>query len=119
MPIIALGGMMQSKFLKGQADESGGTSAAGAAVSEAIASIRTVAAFQLEERAVKSFQTALSAPLRLSVRRSFTSGFFTGFSAFVLNSANGVIFYIGMKWILAGKLTFQSLIQCVMAMMFM
>jgi len=73
---------------------------------EAIANIRTVAAFATEDKVFASFQKQLEAPFALGVRTAHISGFFVGMSQFVLFAVDCLAFWYGGKLIKNGDMDF-------------
>lgn len=81
------------------------------AASDAIGSIRTVASFCAEEKAIELHQHKCQLPVRLGIRLGLLSGSGFGVSIFFLYSVYAVSYYAGARLVDAGKITFGEVFR--------
>ena len=99
------------------ADERSAT-AASSIVTEALASIRTVAAFGLQDRILALFKSSLTGQYRAAVRAHWIAGLSFGFSQFATFITFAVCFYGGARLIDQGRLSFGDMLNVFFVMSF-
>lgn len=88
---------------------------AGNAVSEAVAAIRTIAAYNMQRPLMAQFSSALEQPLKAGIKRGLTQAAGQGFQRFMLMCAYSLAFYAGSHFIADGTLAFPELIRTFLA----
>lgn len=104
-PVQAGANAIQMQVALGQSTDKAGMDGAEASglLSAAIGSIRTVAAFTMQESIQGSYQKAIS-PLSSSRKvRGLVTGVIFGFTQFVLFASYGLLFWFGGKLVSDGK----------------
>ena len=76
---------------------------------EAMASSRTVAAFNLQPQMAASFQVALAVPTAAGKRRALIGGMGQGFSQMTMMFTYGLCFWAGAQFIKNGWMDFEQL----------
>ena len=88
---------------------------AGHAAVEAMAGLKTIAAFGLQETTMKAFVCTLQGPLYAGEKRAWAAGFSAAFAGFMMFSVYALAFYCGGVFITAGLLDFPSLMRVFLA----
>jgi ATP-binding cassette subfamily B (MDR/TAP) protein 1 len=100
----------QSMFPKGRevqaALEEGGNM-----LNEAIAAVRTVAAFNMQEQLLQSFTTVEPRLVEIAEAKAKRRGFAKGYQIIVQMCANALIFWAGGQFIEKGTISFQQLLR--------
>ncbi|GFP90363.1 ABC transporter b family member 19 [Phtheirospermum japonicum] len=111
-PLLVLANFAQQLSLKGF---SGDTAKAHAKTSmiagEGVSNIRTVAAFNAQDKILSLFSHELRAPQRRSLRRSQSSGFLFGLSQLTLYASEALILWYGARLVTQGLSTFSRVIK--------
>ena len=119
LPVIGASFAIQASFVQnasGAAVEA--TNQAGNIASQALLNIRTVFSFNLEMQTLDKFSALLNEPRKQSIRKGAVTGAGMGFAQFVILSTAGLQWYIGLKLIQAGQLTFNQLLAVILTIMF-
>ncbi|KAL3636599.1 ABC transporter B member 19 [Castilleja foliolosa] len=111
-PLLVLANFAQQLSLKGF---SGDTAKAHAKTSmiagEGVSNIRTVAAFNAQDKIISLFSQELRAPQRRSLRRSQSSGLLFGLSQLTLYASEALILWYGAHLVTQGLSTFSKVIK--------
>ncbi|KAK6153012.1 hypothetical protein DH2020_012651 [Rehmannia glutinosa] len=111
-PLLVLANFAQQLSLKGF---SGDTAKAHAKTSmiagEGVSNIRTVAAFNAQERILSLFSHELRVPQKRSFRRSQSSGLLFGLSQLTLYTSEALILWYGAHLVSKGVSTFSKVIK--------
>ena len=118
-PIQAGANAIQMQVALGQTSDKAGMDGAEASglLTAAIASIRTVSAFSMQESIQARYQKAI-APLS-STRKSkgLVSGLIFGLTQFVMFGTHGLLFWFGGSLVADGKYTFQEMMMAIMSIL--
>lgn len=79
--------------------------------SDAVGSIRTVAAFCAEEKVMKLYEKKCEKPRKTGIQQGLVSGAGFGMSMLLLYLVYAISFYIGARFVEAGKTTFPKVFQ--------
>ena len=112
-PLIAIGGMMQFLVMSGLAtSDQGDLADAAHTLSEAIAGIRTVAAFSMSPLISKLYHAQLAGPLQRGTRKGFMGGLGFGLSNSIMFFAYALLYWYGSTLIVSGEISFLQLNRC-------
>lgn len=78
---------------------------------EAVGSIRTVASFCAEDKAMELYREKCKAPVRLGTKQGLISGAGFGLSLFFLYSVYAASYYAGAQLVDAGKIKFGEVFR--------
>ncbi|KAL8144526.1 hypothetical protein V2J09_017558 [Rumex salicifolius] len=111
-PLLVLANFAQQLSLKGFAGDTAKAHAKTSMIAgEGVSNIRTVAAFNAQEKILSLFSTELRAPQRRSLRRSQTSGCLFGVSQLALYASEALILWYGARLVSKGLSTFSKVIK--------
>ncbi|KAG6484975.1 ABC transporter B family member 19-like [Zingiber officinale] len=111
-PLLVLANFAQQLSLKGFAGDTAKAHAKTSMIAgEGVSNIRTVAAFNAQDRILFLFTSELRVPQRRSFRRSQTSGFLYGLSQLCLYSSEALILWYGVHLVRDGASTFSKVIK--------
>ncbi|KAJ0976482.1 hypothetical protein J5N97_018447 [Dioscorea zingiberensis] len=117
IPLMALSGWLQMKFLQGfSADAKVMYAEASQVANDAIGSIRTVASFSAEDKVTELYKSKCEGPMKAGVRQGLVSGVGFGVSTILFFGVNAAGFYAGARLVQAGKLTFSKVFQVFLAL---
>ncbi|GFP91251.1 ABC transporter b family member 9, partial [Phtheirospermum japonicum] len=117
LPLIALQGFIQMKFMKGlTADAKIMYEEASQVANDAVSSIRTVASFSAEDKVMKTYEQKCVGPLKSGVRLGIISGSSFGVGNFLLFCTQAFCFYIGAVLIQHGKASFGEVFKVFFAL---
>ncbi|KAJ1687409.1 hypothetical protein LUZ63_018799 [Rhynchospora breviuscula] len=117
IPLVALQGYAQVKFLKGfSADAKVMYEEASQVASDAISSIRTVASFCAEKNIMETYNCKCEASMNQGVRTGWVSGLGFGFSFLMLYLTLALCFYVSGKFVDQGKTTFMEVFKIFFAL---
>ena len=114
-PFLVLGTIVEFR----QVTQSGGKSGPGAAlledasqlISEAVAAVRSVLAYNLQARTATAYIAAVTGPRDVGYKRGLITGLGQGFQRFILMCTYSLAFWAGAQFISQGVLAFPSLIR--------
>ncbi|WCJ20782.1 ABC transporter B family member 19 [Euphorbia peplus] len=111
-PILVLGNFAQSLALKGFAGDTAKAHAKTSMIAgEGVSNIRTVAAFNAQDKIHSLFCHELRVPQLRSLRKSQTSGILFGLSQFALYGSEALILWYGVHLVSKGASTFSKVIK--------
>ncbi|XP_047314721.1 ABC transporter B family member 19-like [Impatiens glandulifera] len=111
-PLLVLANFAQQLSLKGFAGDTAKAHAKTSMIAgEGVSNIRTVAAFNAQEKILSLFCHELRLPQRQSLRRSQTSGILFGLSQLALYSSEALILWYGANLVKKGLSTFSKVIK--------
>ncbi|CAH1453217.1 unnamed protein product [Lactuca virosa] len=117
LPLIGLNGYLQVKFLNGfGADTKKLYEDASQVASDAVGSIRTVAAFCAEEKVMKLYEKKCEKPRKAGIQQGLVSGAAFGVSMFLIYIVYATSFYVGARFVEAGRTTFSKVFQVFMGL---
>ncbi len=118
-PIQAGANAIQMQVALGQSSDKTGLDGAEASglLSAAIGSIRTVAAFTMQESIQASYQRAISPLASSRKKRGLATGVIFGFTQFVLFSSYGLLFWFGGSLVSDGKYSFKEMMMAIMSIL--
>ncbi|KAI3523833.1 hypothetical protein L1887_02274 [Cichorium endivia] len=117
LPLIGLNGYLQLKFLNGfSADTKKLYEEASQVASDAVGSIRTVASFCAEEKVMKLYEKKCEKPRKAGIQQGLVSGAGFGASMFLIFIVYATSFYIGARFVEAGRTTFDKVFQVFMGL---
>uniref|UniRef100_A0A7I4E2T3 Uncharacterized protein n=1 Tax=Physcomitrium patens TaxID=3218 RepID=A0A7I4E2T3_PHYPA len=116
-PLQVFAAMVEQMFLKGfSGDVRGAQARATMVASEAIGNVRTVAAFNAEDKVVNLFQKELEAPLKRGFLRGQIAGIGYGVSQLCLFGSYGLGLWYGSELVKQGKANFGDVIRVFMVL---
>lgn len=99
LPLIGLNGYLQVKFINGfGADTKKLYEDASQVASDAVGSIRTVAAFCAEEKVMKLYEKKCEKPRKTGIQQGLVSGAAFGVSMFLIYIVYATSFYVGASY---------------------
>ncbi|XP_073018950.1 ABC transporter B family member 19 [Primulina eburnea] len=111
-PLLVLANFAQQLSLKGFAGDTAKAHAKTSMIAgEGVSNIRTVAAFNAQEKILSLFCHQLHVPQRQSLRRSQCSGFLFGLSQLALYASEALILWYGAHLVSKGVSTFSKVIK--------
>ncbi|GAB2216531.1 hypothetical protein Drorol1_Dr00024306 [Drosera rotundifolia] len=111
-PLLVLANFAQQLSLKGFAGDTAKAHAKTSMIAgEGVSNIRTVAAFNAQEKILGLFCDELKEPQRHSLRRSQTAGSLFGLSQLALYASEAVILWYGAHLVARGISTFSQIIK--------
>ncbi|KAL3844648.1 hypothetical protein ACJIZ3_002051 [Penstemon smallii] len=111
-PLLVLANFAQQLSLKGFAGDTAKAHAKTSMIAgEGVSNIRTVAAFNAQEKILSLFSQELNLPQRQSLRRSQCSGFLFGLSQLALYASEALILWYGAHLVSKGVSTFSKVIK--------
>lgn len=111
-PLIVLANFAQQLSLKGFAGDTAKAHAKTSMIAgEGVSNIRTVAAFNAQNKILSLFRQELQIPQRRSLSRSTTSGFLFGLSQLALYGSEALILWYGAHLVRSGTSTFSRVIK--------
>ncbi|KAJ1399718.1 P-loop containing nucleoside triphosphate hydrolase [Sesbania bispinosa] len=111
-PLLVLANFAQQLSLKGFAGDTAKAHAKTSMIAgEGVSNIRTVAAFNAQNKMLSVFCNELRAPQRQSLRRSQTSGLLFGLSQLALYASEALILWYGAHLVSKGVSTFSKVIK--------
>ncbi|TMW59306.1 hypothetical protein Poli38472_004375 [Pythium oligandrum] len=116
-PVIMFSTFIQAKIFSGTLGNrkaNDGDAAAGALLSEAIGSIRTVASFNMEKRVNSAYVAVIDAMMASDTKGGVIGGLSFGVSQGTLFLVIAFLFYIGAKWVSNGTITFEDMFMTIM-----
>eukprot|EP00667_Euglena_gracilis_P000406 EG_transcript_406 len=118
MPAVGIAGYLNNKlmfdlFQKSNKD----AETAGQVASESITGHRTVFAFNMQQAQVDRYDSLLSGPANAAGRKAMVSGFFIGFSKFIIFAAFALAFWYGGQMIGDGRLSFTNVMMAAFALL--
>lgn len=84
--------------------------------SDAVGSIRTVAAFCAEEKVMKLYEKKCEKPRKTGIQQGLVSGAAFGVSMFLIYIVYATSFYVGARFVEAGRTTFSKVFQVFMGL---
>ncbi|MED6197451.1 ABC transporter B member 11 [Stylosanthes scabra] len=117
LPILALNGILQLKFLQGfTADGKKLYEEASQVATDAVSSNRTVASFCAEEKVMELYKKKCEAPIKAGIKQGIISGVGFGLSFLFLFSVYACSFYAGAKLVGDGKASFSDVFRVFFAL---
>ncbi|KAL0431706.1 UNVERIFIED_CONTAM: ABC transporter B family member 19 [Sesamum radiatum] len=111
-PLLVLANFAQQLSLKGFAGDTAKAHAKTSMIAgEGVSNIRTVAAFNAQEKILSLFAHELHVPQRRSLRRSLCSGLLFGLSQLALYGSEALILWYGAHLVSVGASTFSKVIK--------
>ncbi|KAL0461635.1 UNVERIFIED_CONTAM: ABC transporter B family member 19 [Sesamum latifolium] len=111
-PLLVLANFAQQLSLKGFAGDTAKAHAKTSMIAgEGVSNIRTVAAFNAQEKILSLFAHELHVPQRHSLRRSLCSGLLFGLSQLALYGSEALILWYGAHLVSIGSSTFSKVIK--------
>ncbi|CAI9777375.1 unnamed protein product [Fraxinus pennsylvanica] len=111
-PLLVLANFAQQLSLKGFAGDTAKAHAKTSMIAgEGVSNIRTVAAFNAQEKILSQFCHELRVPQRQSLLRSQSSGFLFGLSQLALYASEALILWYGAHLVRKGVSTFSKVIK--------
>ncbi|KAF1315251.1 Multidrug resistance protein abc superfamily, partial [Globisporangium splendens] len=120
-PILIFSSYIQSQQMAGALNSktaNDADTAAGALLSEAIGSIRTVASFSMEKALNATYVGYLGASKQADTKVGISGGAAYGFSQGMVFVSTGFLFWLGGKWVTNGSITFEDLIMVITVILF-
>ncbi|KAK1313268.1 ABC transporter B family member 19 [Acorus calamus] len=111
-PLLVLANFAQQLSLKGFAGDTAKAHAKTSMIAgEGVSNIRTVAAFNAQDKILSLFRAELRVPRVQSLRRSQTSGLLFGLSQLALYASEALILWYGAHLVRSGASTFSRVIK--------
>eukprot|EP00123_Amoebidium_parasiticum_P013500 comp21991_c0_seq1/m.31796 comp21991_c0_seq1/g.31796 ORF comp21991_c0_seq1/g.31796 comp21991_c0_seq1/m.31796 type:complete len:1283 (-) comp21991_c0_seq1:440-4288(-) len=119
MPLLVGVSTLQAKFLNIAAKKSQDHIVeSGKRATEAISSIRTVAAFGLESALISKYEEALLYPRKEEIKKGNLGGMSVGGTQLLSFLAYALVFWYGGKLVGSGEITFDECMKSLMTIMF-
>ncbi|KAG0606707.1 hypothetical protein M758_9G161600 [Ceratodon purpureus] len=116
-PLQVFATFVEQLFLKGfSGDVASAQARASMVAGEGVTNIRTIAAFNAEERVVKLFEYELEAPMRRGFLRGQIAGFTYGISQFFLYGSYALGLWYGAQLVKNGESQFKNVITVFMVL---
>ena len=116
LPFLVVGNAYEFRHVSQKARASGRLlERGGEIVTDAVAAVRTVAAFNLQPQVLRLYDDSLVLPRRAGVRRGLIQGVGSGFKQFVSVSTYALAFYAGSVFVADVSLAFPQLIRVFLA----
>ncbi|KAG0586096.1 hypothetical protein KC19_2G063800 [Ceratodon purpureus] len=116
-PLQVLAAIVEQNFLKGfSGDVAGAQARASMVAAEAVGNVRTVAAFNAEDKVVDLFSTELEAPMKRGFLRGQVAGIGYGVSQLCLFGSYGLGLWYGSQLVKQGKAQFGDVIRVFMVL---
>ncbi|XP_011079478.1 ABC transporter B family member 4 [Sesamum indicum] len=117
VPLIALNGIVQLKFMTGfSADAKVMYEEASQVANDAVGTIRTVASYCAEDKVMEVYRKKCEGPVKLGIRQGLISGTGFGLSLALVFFAYATAFYAGARLVEAGKTTFADVFRVFFAL---
>lgn len=119
-PIQAGANAIQMQVALGQVSEKAGSEGgeeASGLLTAAISSIRTVAAFSMQEGMLAKYGKAIAPLAAKKKAKGVVSGVIFGLTQFVMFATYGLLFWFGGNLVSEGKYNFQEMMQAIMAIL--
>ncbi|KAK4406878.1 ABC transporter B family member 11 [Sesamum angolense] len=117
VPLIALNGIVQLKFMTGfSADAKVMYEEASQVANDAVGTIRTVASYCAEDKVMELYRKKCEGPVKLGIRQGLISGTGFGLSLALVFFAYATAFYAGARLVEAGKTTFSDVFRVFFAL---
>ncbi|XP_068636496.1 ABC transporter B family member 19 [Aristolochia californica] len=111
-PLLVLANFAQQLSLKGFAGDTAKAHAKTSMIAgEGVSNIRTVAAFNAQDKILSLFRHELRVPQKRSSRRSQSAGFLFGLSQLALYASEALILWYGARLVAHGTSTFSKVIK--------
>ncbi|KAG6578590.1 ABC transporter B family member 19, partial [Cucurbita argyrosperma subsp. sororia] len=111
-PLLVLANMAQQLSLKGFAGDTAKAHAKTSMIAgEGVSNIRTVAAFNAQDKILSLFRHELRVPQKQSLRRSQTAGVLFGISQLALYASEALVLWYGVHLVSNGGSTFSKVIK--------
>ncbi|KAJ0921829.1 putative ABC-type xenobiotic transporter [Helianthus annuus] len=112
IPLIGLNGYLHLRFVNGfSADTKRVYVEASEVASDAVGSIRTVASFCAEDKVMNIYEKKCEGPRKAGIKQGLVSGVAFGSSMFLLFVVYATSFYVGARFVAAGKTSFPKVFQ--------
>ncbi|KAL7150975.1 hypothetical protein ABFS83_04G001400 [Erythranthe nasuta] len=117
LPLIALNGFVQLKFMTGfSGDAKVMYEEASQVANDAVGTIRTVASYCAEEKVMEIYRKKCEGPVKIGVRQGLISATGFGLSLALVYFAYAIAFYAGGRLVDAGKTTFPDVFRVFFAL---
>ncbi|TMW60932.1 hypothetical protein Poli38472_000974 [Pythium oligandrum] len=119
-PIMGFSSYIQAQMMSGTINNkktNDADTAAGAMLSEAISSIRTVASFSMEKALNVAYVAFLDASKAADTKAGIVGGAAFGASQGMMFFNVAFLFYMGGKWVSEGTITFEGMFMVIMVIM--
>jgi ATP-binding cassette, subfamily B (MDR/TAP), member 1 len=118
LPVLGFSTVVQNKFFVGfTSDADKLFSEANQIAAEALGSIRTIAAFSLQDKISNLYHQGMAGPEKEIMKRANTSGGGFGFSQFVMFAVYALAFWFGGQQISEGNLSFDDMLRAFFSIM--
>ncbi|XP_076953143.1 ABC transporter B family member 11-like isoform X1 [Bidens hawaiensis] len=112
IPLVGLNGYFTMRFVNGfSADTKRQYEEASEVASDAVGSIRTIASFGAEDKVMKLYEKKCEGPQKAGIKQGLVSGAAFGSSLFLLFVVYATSFYVGARFVAAGKTSFPKVFQ--------
>lgn len=112
LPLLAVANYFQTKFMTGFSNEADTLyNDANQTASEAMGSIRTIAAFGMQDQICELYNEGMVGPEKTVRKKANTAGMGFSFSQFVMFAVYGLAFWFGGQMVSRGKMTFDEMLK--------
>ncbi|KAJ4724862.1 ABC transporter B family protein [Melia azedarach] len=119
LPVVGLSAYLLMKSTQGfSADSMKIYAEASQVANDAVGSIRTVASFCAEDKVIELYQKKYEGPVKAGIRQGMIGGSAFGISFLMMYCAYALIFYVGGRFVEAGKTTFSDVFRVFFALTF-
>ncbi|CAG9460904.1 unnamed protein product [Pedinophyceae sp. YPF-701] len=119
LPLLVLGGLIESKFYMGFGDALDSTYAGAATVvSDAIGSVRAVQAYGLTPKIMDLYRGMLVEPGKLVQKHGYIKGIGFGYSQAIMYAMYAIAFYFAVYLIEEGRVDLEDILKALFAVIF-
>ncbi|KAJ4718785.1 ABC transporter B family protein [Melia azedarach] len=119
LPFIGFNGYLFMKFQKRlSADSKKMYEEASQVANDAVGSIRTVASFCAEDKVMELYQKKCEVPMNAGIKQGVMGGSSIGLSSLMTYCVHASSFYVGARFVEAGKTTFSDVFRVFFALTF-
>ena len=112
LPLLAVANYFQTKFMTGfTSDADTLYNDANQTAAEAMGSIRTIAAFGMQDQICELYNDGMVGPEKTVQKKANTAGLGFSFSQFVMFAVYGLAFWFGGQMVSQGKMTFDDMLK--------
>jgi ATP-binding cassette, subfamily B (MDR/TAP), member 1 len=119
LPVIIFSGIIQMSFTQGFGDKTDKAyKESSNLIAEAINHIRTVTSFGSEEIVYRKYSAQLVEPMNFGIKKGFVSGLMYGLTQIVMFFIFGLIFYLGIVFMVHNNLEIADVFTAIYAILF-
>ena len=119
LPIIVFSGMIHMAFTQGFSDKTDKAyKESSSLITEAMNYIRTVTSFGSEDIIERKYEVRLQGPMSFGVKKGIVSGLMYGFTQIAMFFIFGLVFYLGIVFMVRNNLAVDNVFTAIYAVLF-